>query len=238
MIPEIINHIWLQGGIPEKYTSNYQKWTDLNPTWQHNMWDEKSLLKLCNHNQFIYYHTLDTLINKVNFLKYILMYRIGGVYVDLDTIPLKSMDNFLNEVEVKNIDLLSTLSIRYPFNTEIPIKRFNTYEIILPARPSLMYYPNGDKAILLDNPFLISSANNIFWINLIEFCSKRTNYKEGFGAVLPHEPLGPYGMTDFLFNNYPSPYMQNILVIPPIYWNEPKTISDDQYIIHNSDKGW
>jgi hypothetical protein len=238
MIPKTINHIWLQGNMPNKYVKNYEAWQKLHPTWEHVTWDETKLLKLCKPTQTKTYQGLNTLINKINFLKYVLMYNVGGVYVDLDTVPIKSLDVFLNQHKINDIDLLSTLSLRYPFNTEMPIKKFDSYKITLPARASLMYYPNGDKALLLDNPFLISEQGNEFWTNLINFCGKRTNYKEGFGSVLPHEPYGPYGMTDFLYTNYKTPFKENILIIPPIYWEEVKTISTNKYIIHMADKGW
>ena len=242
MIPKIINHIWLQGNIPDKYIDNYKDWGDLHPLWEHKIWDETSLVLLCSKEQINQYKKLNTLINRVNFLKYILMYNVGGVYADLDTHPLKSIDDLLNEHILKDIDIDSLLSIYYPFNTEIPNKKFKDYNIIIPSRRTLSFYPNGDKSLLLDNPFLISNKKNPFWINLIEFCLNRTNLKKGFNNTLSqdcsHEPLGPYGMTDFLFNGYHYPYKEGILVIPPIYWSNIKTKSDNKYIIHDGDCGW
>lgn len=238
MFPKIINHIWLQGGLPKRYENNFQKWSNLHKSYEHNIWDESTLLNLCSSIQIEKYKNINTLINKVNFLKYILMYKIGGIYADLDSYPLKSIDELLNQNYIYDIDLNSKLSIRYPFNVEIPIRKFEDYNIILPTRPSLIYYSNGDKALLLDNPFLMSEPNNEFWINLIDFCEKRINIKHWFGNVLPHEPYGPYGLSDFLFTNFKNPFLSNILILPPIYWCELKTISTNQYIIHEANKGW
>jgi hypothetical protein len=237
MIPKIINHIWLQGGIPENYIDNYQKWNNLHPSWEHNIWDEKSLTFMCSKEQLTTYKKLTTLINRVNFLKYILIYNVGGVYADLDSYPIKTIDIFLEQHLIKDIDIECILSTTYPFNTITPNKKFKEYQIIIPARKTTSFYSNK-KSILLDNPFLISEEKNLFWIKLIEFCQNRKELKQGFGYLLPHEPYGPYGMTEFLINSYHHPYEENILIIPPIYWANPKTNSNNKYIIHNSDKGW
>jgi len=238
MIPKIINHIWLQGEYPKRYINNYDIWSNLHPNWEHKVWNEKELVLLCNKEQVIKYSKLSTLINRVNFLKYILMYNVGGVYGDLDSFPIKTIDSLLEQDEIKDIDIESLLSIRFPLNIKVPIKKFKKYNIILPARNTLSFYPNGDKVLLLDNPFLISNKNNSFWLNLIDFCEKRTNIKSAFDVVLPHEPLGPYGMTDFLFKNYKNPIEEGILVIPPIYWCKSETKSSNVYIIHEADGGW
>lgn len=238
MFPRIINHIWLQGGIPDKYINNYNEWCNLNPNYKHNVWDEYALLQLCSQQQIEKYTQLHTLINRVNFLKYILLYNIGGIYADLDSRPLKPLDELFNEIMIFDIDTSSILSNRYPFNLEIPIKKFDYYDVIIPVRSSSMYYQNGDNPLLLDNPFLVSSLKNNFWLNLIQFCEKRNNLKEAFGTILPHEPYGPYGMTDFLYSKFKNPFDENILLIPPIYWNDPKTNSTHKHIIHTADQGW
>ena len=105
-----------------------------------------------------------------------------------------------------------------------------------------MFYPNGDKPLLLDNPVLMSlKPKNDFWLNLINWCEKRTNLKGGGLAdteFLPHEPYGPYGMTDFLFSNYKFPYSQKILVLPPQYLLGCKEPDENMYIFHVADGGW
>lgn len=242
MIPKIIHHIWLQGGIPVKYQDNFDKWDFYCNEWEHIVWDEYSLLNLCNDNQKEQYQKIDSIINKVNYLKYILMYTKGGIYTDLDTYPLKPINELFNETEIKSLDIGSKLSIRHPFNTIKNNKQFNEYSIIIPGRNTLFYYPNGDRTILLDNPVLISNSKNIFWLNLINFCEQRTNLKNGelkSHEYLPHEPYGPYGITDFVFNNFKLPYEQSILILPPTYlMGNPEKINDNTYIIHKADSGW
>lgn len=89
MIPYKIHHIWLQGGIPEEYISNYKKWDEALPEWEHHVWNEEELLSFCDSDQEDEYLEIETLINKVNYLKYILMYNEGGIYADLDSYPVR-----------------------------------------------------------------------------------------------------------------------------------------------------
>jgi len=246
MIPNNIHHIWLQGGVPEKYQENYDKWETYLVGWEHHVWSEEELLSLCTDQQVEKYMKIETLINRVNYLKYILLYNEGGIFADLDSYPIKNLDDFFNQTELKDIDVESKLSIRYPFNTEIPNnwkippRKFKEYDIIIPGRKTMMFYPNGDKPILLDNPVLMSQQKELFWLNLLKWCEKRTNLKSGALAemeFLPHEPYGPYGITDFVFQNFDNPYNYRILILPPTYFLGDGTYSST-YIIHAADQGW
>ena len=242
MIPQKIHHIWLQGGIPDKYLDNWIKWDEALPHWVHKVWDGPALLNLCTDEQKDKYMKLETLINRVNYLKYILMYHEGGIYADLDSYPIQDLNKFFKERIIKDIDLESKLSIRYPFNSELPDKPFEKYDIILVGRKTMFFYPNGDKPILLDNPILMGSEKNLFWLKLLDWCEKRTNLKSGAMAemeFLPHEPYGPYGMTDFLFTNYKEPYLQGILVLPPTYlMADRNNLNNNMYVVHAADQGW
>lgn len=232
----------MQGGIPKQYQDNYVKWTEALPGWEHKVWNEDSLLSLCTTEQEDTYEQIDTLINKVNFLKYILMYNEGGIFADLDSYPVKDLYEFFIQDEIKDIDLESKLSIRYPFNTPIPKKPFGDYHVILPARRTMFFYPNGDKPLLLDNPVLMGIAGDRFWIDLIQWCEQRTNLKAGGLSnteFLPHEPYGPYGMSDFLYSAFDEPYKDGILILSPSYFlGAEGDSSKNKYIIHNADRGW
>jgi hypothetical protein len=225
-----VNHIWLQGGIPDEYTENFKKWS----SYDNKVWNEEELLGLCTDEQVEQYTKIESLINRVNYLKYILLYSEGGIYADLDSYPVKKLKNFFRRTKVQGIDKEAKLSIRYPFNTGIPNKLFSEYDIIIPGRKTMSFYPNGAKPILLDNPILISkNSKNQFWLKLIQHCLRRKNSKPG----LPHEPFGPYGMTDFLFTNYYKPYQEGILVLPPQYltgWE----IDKNTFIVHEAKGGW
>jgi len=228
-----VHHLWLQGDYPEEYQENFEKWSMYG---NNHVWNEEELLGLCTDKQIYQYMKISTLINRVNFLKYILLYSEGGIYADLDSYPIKDIHQLFEQTEVKGIDRDAKLSIRYPFNTPMSKKRFGDYDVILPARKTMFFYPNQAKPMLLDNPVLIAAkVKNDFWLKLIDHCLQRINSKPG----LPHEPFGPYGMTDFLFQNYYKPYEEGILVLPFQYLIEnPEKMDENTYIVHAAKGGW
>lgn len=235
MIPYKLHHIWLQGEFPEEYQENFQKWEDSLPEWEHHVWDEESLLGLCTDKQRKAYSKIESLINRVNYLKYILLFKEGGVYADLDTFPTNSLYKFFTEYEIKDMNLEALLSIRYPFDQKKVKAVFGEYHIIIPARKMSAHYPDGSKPLLLDNPVLMSTERNLFWLDLIKWCEGRKDTKD-----LTHEPYGPYGLTDFVFKNYPNPYDEMILILPGTYlmgWDKgPPT--ENMYIHHQAKRGW
>lgn len=234
MIPYKLHHIWLQGEAPVRYHVNYESWEEALKDWEHRVWDEDSLLGLCTDEQVEEYGKVQGLINRVNYLKYILMYNEGGIYADLDSYPLKNIYDLFVQNEVKDINLQSTvMDQRYPFNTPIPDKPFGEYDIILPSRNTLSYYPDGRKAVLLDNPVLMSREDDNFWIEMIDWMRGRTELKE-----VPHEPYGPYGMTDFVFNTLANPYEQGVLILPHHYLMGMEEPNENSYIMHLADQGW
>lgn len=235
MIPYKIHHIWLQGGIPEEYQKNYDKWDAFLIDWEHRVWDEESLLGLCNDSQIEEYNNVEGLINRVNYLKYVLMYNEGGIYADLDSYPVQDLYKFFVQNQVQDINLVSTvMDQRWPYNTPIPDRPFGDYHVIIPGRNTLSYYPDGRRAVLLDNPILMSRKEDSFWLDLIEWCRNRKNLKS-----IPHEPYGPYGMTDFIFSNWPEdPYEEGILILPHQYLMGMEKPNENIYIIHEAHQGW
>ncbi len=248
MIPNIISHIWLQGedNIPEKYKQNRTFWELYHYRWTHMLWDEKSTIEMVKENipQYLsYIENADTLINKVNIIKYLNMYFYGGVYADLDSYPITSIDELLNEHDFGNIDIDSKISFRYPFSMERnENKRIGDYDIIIPSRNCLVFYPDGRKILQLDNPFLISSPKNIFWLNLLEYCFKRTNLKgnpDDSRKYLVHEPYGPYGLTDYVFNEHYNVFMENIAILPHYFvFSNNDEKYEKKYIIHQAEASW
>jgi hypothetical protein len=234
MIPYKIHHIWLQGGIPEEYRENYDKWDAFLFGWEHRVWDEKALLELCTAKQKKVYRGLESLINRVNYLKYILLFNEGGIFSDLDSYPIGDLYKFFVQDEIHDINLQALLAIRYPFNTGIPRKPFGDYEVIIPARRALSHYPDGSISLLLDNPVLMSTERNLFWLELLKWCEGRKDFKD-----LTHEPYGPYGLTDFVFRTYRNPYNDGILILPSTYlmgWEGKPT--ENMYIQHQANRAW
>jgi mannosyltransferase OCH1-like enzyme len=95
-IPLITHQIWMQGfeNIPDKFKSNVANLHSLNPEYEHKQWDEKGLRAECaqySEECAKRFDTLPTMIMKVDFGRYVVLYSYGGISIDTDMVPLRSL---------------------------------------------------------------------------------------------------------------------------------------------------
>ena len=106
--PKIIHQIWLQGNknIPEKYNSNIESINHNNSEFEHKIWDEISILEIIHTNPdwTKTYYSLKYLHQKVDYARYIILWLIGGIYVDMDVKSIKSFNDILEKT--KEYDLV------------------------------------------------------------------------------------------------------------------------------------
>jgi mannosyltransferase OCH1-like enzyme len=100
MFPKIIHQIWLQGidEVPEKFVPNMIKNKELNPGFDHMLWDESNILELFHTLDDKYLNTYSKLIylhQKVDFARYVILYIEGGIYMDMDAYCIRSFDDLL-----------------------------------------------------------------------------------------------------------------------------------------------
>lgn len=108
--PTVIHWIWFQGveQLPEKYMVNISSFITQNPGWTTKLWDGCTLEEECKKygskclttfRSFRYMH------QKIDFGKYVVAARHGGVCVDMDMIALRP---FKDIVKVAGKDLAGT----------------------------------------------------------------------------------------------------------------------------------
>lgn len=94
-IPNIIHQIWLGSPFPEEFRKYQQSWIEHHPQWRYILWTDDDVKQLKLVNQDLY----DASLNygeKSDILRYELLYRYGGLYVDVDFECLKPFDDLLH----------------------------------------------------------------------------------------------------------------------------------------------
>lgn len=86
MIPEIIHQIWL-GPLPPP-AKLIRSWRIKNPRFRHILWTEENIHSVRNHVQF---DAAKSYSIKSDILRYEILYRYGGWYMDADSYCLKSI---------------------------------------------------------------------------------------------------------------------------------------------------
>ena len=112
--------------------SNKQNWDDKNPGFVHEVLSDKNMEALVHYH----YHKIPEIITafdslpstvlKVDFFKYLVLLAKGGLYADMDTVPLQPIPNWIPEdMDPLGIGLLVGIEYDSPVNDQTVWK--NTY---------------------------------------------------------------------------------------------------------------
>jgi mannosyltransferase OCH1-like enzyme len=95
MIPKLIHQTWKTNQAPEKWLPLVQKVQSLNPEWEYKLWSD------ADNDEFVKreypdFHEIFTGFSRgvmrADVIRYLIMYKLGGVYLDLDYEMLKPFD--------------------------------------------------------------------------------------------------------------------------------------------------
>jgi len=100
MIPKIIHQIWsgIDEPLPEYFGSLGETWKEHYPEWRYEFWDNDRMNRFIRdyypeyldaYNRFPYH------IQRWDAIRYLILDRLGGMYVDFDYESIKPMDALL-----------------------------------------------------------------------------------------------------------------------------------------------
>ncbi|QKF94066.1 putative glycosyltransferase sugar-binding protein containing DXd motif [Fadolivirus algeromassiliense] len=220
--PKIIHQIWFQGIdlIPQELLINSKKIFDYHPSYQYIVWDDDKINQYFKDNDKILktYNKLKHLHQKVDFIRYCLLYELGGIYVDMDVTILQSFDDIIN--------------------------KYNEYECIISTinLNTLESYGLCFNKICLNNGVIISKPKSEFLLNLINSIHDNTKckYYDLNKSICINRTTGPLLFTK-VFNNYHN--KQKIKVLDWSYF-EPCILGDlcdiknNTILIHHHNTTW
>ncbi|GHT19378.1 hypothetical protein AGMMS4957_03790 [Bacteroidia bacterium] len=100
-IPRIIHHIYEDpAGPPANLLTIAETWKEKHPDWEYRFWNRKMI------NDFIestcpdfsaYYHSFPFDVQRWDAIRYLILYHIGGVYMDLDYECIQPLDVLLTD---------------------------------------------------------------------------------------------------------------------------------------------
>jgi len=91
LIPRIIHQTWFgQSPVPERLLANQATWKHHHPNWELRFWTDDTIPELINQAAF---DILTIPAQKSHLVRYELLHRYGGVYVDLDVECKRPLDD-------------------------------------------------------------------------------------------------------------------------------------------------
>ena len=95
MIPKLIHQTWKTSETPKKWLPFVNIVRELNPDWQYKLWSDEDNEKFVKEEYPDFYDTFTGFsrgIMRADVIRYLIMYKLGGVYLDLDYEMLKPFD--------------------------------------------------------------------------------------------------------------------------------------------------
>jgi len=191
MFPKIIHQIWYQGGsCPDNLNQNTIKLKSYHKKWKYILWDNKKIINLIKNDREVLdsYKKLKYMHQKIDFAKYIILYKMGGVYVDMDVDIIKSFDSML--------------------------EKFNSYEVILSSinLNRLESYIFCQSYPCLNNGIMIAKSRTNFMKKIIKNIIN-TSKNPGLDlnkSEFINRTTGPSLITD-VYKNYSEQHQIKIL---------------------------
>jgi hypothetical protein len=123
-IPPQIFQAWLQAsaGIPAPMAAAIQSWKDLNPEYTHHLFDDAGIRDLFQqHFEVKYLETYDLIVPpafKVDFWRFSMLYKFGGVYADSKMTLLKPLKEIIRAqddmiVGIDDVDMISNAFLAF-----------------------------------------------------------------------------------------------------------------------------
>jgi len=110
IIPKIIHQTWKSTDLPVNYTGYQSSVKTLHPDWEYRLWTDKDNRDLIERQFPWFLDTYDSYsheIERVDAVRYFILYTFGGVYMDLDMECLKPIDELLENQEKPHFSQLA-----------------------------------------------------------------------------------------------------------------------------------
>ena len=239
---------------------NRHNWDEKNPGFVHEIFDEELIDAIVRHfynrvpEIMEAYAALPTRILKVDFFKYLILLARGGVYADMDTIPLQPVPNWIPEaLEPHEIGLIVGIEHDAAPNSNwrknfVRRLQFGTWVIqTKPGHPALREIVAQITEITLqrkeDNTLSLNFRNDL---NIMAWTGSGVWTDVIFTYLNDYIKSGVRSKTTWRdFHDIRRPKLvSDILVLPQFSLSSPKVIENDDprkkfyFVMHEGGKFW
>ena len=100
MIPKIIHQVWegLVDPLPEIYVNLSKTWKQHYPQWSYELWDKQRMDSFIetHYPQYMHmYRSFPYHVQRWDAIRYLILDKIGGMYVDFDYESIEPLDNLI-----------------------------------------------------------------------------------------------------------------------------------------------
>lgn len=242
----IIHQIWLEsptGISKDKYDDFSKTYKDYakKHNWEYYLWDDESSQEFVKKEfpeYFDEFNNLDSVIKKADCLRYMVLYIMGGLYVDMDSYLKGSLEKFIRHKYIirDKGEHIKKQHDGVDWNLKPKLHIKHDYDIVVGQEKTLnnFYYDKfGLRVNKINNAVIFAKERHPLFIKLIEdgFKNKDNSIYNSFGVNSFMNILFLY-MNSFVSemldtNKYTT--KSNVLCLPYIYFYE-MDVDDENYL--------
>jgi mannosyltransferase OCH1-like enzyme len=196
MIPRLLHQTWKVAEPPQPYAHWRATWKRFNPELDYRFWDDQSCREFVQREFPNYLEVYDRLpfdIQRADFFRYLVIYRFGGLYADIDMECLRPVtDFFKHEGALFSIESQVTEKRRRELGYRHPYQIANCIFAAVPRHPFLGLV--------------------IGWV-VTRALSRRTQTEEDVLDI-----TGPVMLTRLFYDHAPA----EVQVLNQIFWMAPR----------------
>jgi len=98
MIPKIIHQTWKTQEIPEQWQASVKSFKKIHPGYKYILWTHETMDEFVKMEYPTFYNTYTGYkydIQRCDAFRYMVLYKYGGIYIDLDIVSKKKLDDLL-----------------------------------------------------------------------------------------------------------------------------------------------
>ena len=103
MIPKVIYQTWKTQKLHYKVDKLRKKMSDLNPDYELILYTDEQMNDFVNSNFdkdiSEKFNSIKNIVSKADFWRYLILYKNGGVYLDIDSLILKNLESMIQKTD-------------------------------------------------------------------------------------------------------------------------------------------
>ena len=174
MIPKIIHQTWKSEKIPEKWKDGVDSCHKIHKGYRYILWTHQMMTKFVRKYYPEFYPTYRDYmhdIQRCDAFRYLVLYKYGGIYLDLDLVCKKKLDEFLH------YDLVLARS------PNLPGAYINAFYMSIPKHPFLKFcidklskYKDHSVSYFGNRSHIFHSTGPFFLKEMIHHYGKISNF--------------------------------------------------------------
>ncbi|MCP4787439.1 MAG: cell surface protein [Fuerstiella sp.] len=190
-IPKILHQTWKDKNVPKQFEECVASWKTHHPDWEYRLWtdrDNRELIAARYPGLLETYDRYPAPIQRADAVRYCILHRFGGMYVDLDFISCRPIEPLLEGRHC----VLGVEPTEHCRHFKLPQMLCNALMAAVPSHPFftrvIEELPNAADRVEFDQPVL-SSTGPIMISRVYEAFADRSSME-----VLPEKYLYPLSL--------------------------------------------